>query len=83
MIHYALRFSAVRKFMNAKMNTIMDNALQFSNEKHVELQEKSSKLLASVRSNRITENIFTQYKIFELSFLFVLLLSIYKFFIAV
>ncbi|CAD6208768.1 GSCOCG00003576001-RA-CDS [Cotesia congregata] len=83
MVHYAMRFSAVRKFMNAKMNTVMDTALQFSNEKHVELQEKSSKLLASVRSNRITENIFTQYKIFELSFLFVLLISIYKFFITI
>ncbi|CAG5077794.1 Protein of unknown function [Cotesia congregata] len=47
MVHYAMRFSAVRKFMNAKMNTVMDTALQFSNEKHVELQEKSSKLLAS------------------------------------
>ncbi|XP_008546496.1 uncharacterized protein LOC103570506 [Microplitis demolitor] len=64
-MHYAMQLPQIKKFLNFQANKSMNDALKFTNEKHAELQQKSSKILSSVTSETNSENIFTQYKIYE------------------
>ncbi|XP_057340987.1 uncharacterized protein LOC130678027 [Microplitis mediator] len=73
-MEYACRSPQLKTFFNSRLNKSMDRALKFTDEKHAELREKSSKTLSVVlkkNNNNTNKNhekylhvsIFSQYKV--------------------
>ncbi|XP_074100389.1 uncharacterized protein LOC141528305 isoform X2 [Cotesia typhae] len=65
LMYYVMRVPQVKKFLNWKFHRDLNNALNFSSEKHAELQEKSDKVMKSAISKNNSTMILSKIKLLK------------------
>ncbi|XP_074100386.1 uncharacterized protein LOC141528305 isoform X1 [Cotesia typhae] len=81
LMYYVMRVPQVKKFLNWKFHRDLNNALNFSSEKHAELQEKSDKVMKSAISKNNSTMILSKIKVFDFLWTTVLLFFVFYTFI--